>query len=92
MAIMLVKTLTRKITSDARAIRRKLKKGKTVPYTVELHWEPGEVLITLLMDDAQVKTAVDEALTQALSPTKGFKATNVGYGDNLIWFTIEPSP
>ena len=44
------------------------------------------------MDDAQVKTAVDEALTQALSPTKGFKATNVGYGDNLIWFTIEPSP
>lgn len=92
MATMLVETLTRKITSDARSIRRKLKKGKTVPYTVELHWEPGEVLITLLMDNAQVKTAVEEALTQALSPTKGFKATNVGYGDNLIWFTIEPSP
>lgn len=92
MATMLVETLTRKITSDARAIRRKLKKGKSVSYIVELQWEPGEVLITLLMDKCQVETAVNEALIQALSPTKCFKANNIGYGDNLIWFTIEPSP
>lgn len=90
--MVLADTIIRKIATNARAIRRKVKKGKSVPCIVELSEEPGEVLITLLMEKEQVEEAVNEAVTKVLFPTKKFQVKNIGYGNDLLWFIVEPSP
>lgn len=87
----LVDTLIRKFSLDAKSIRKKLRRGKTVSYAMELRCEPGEVLITLLMEADEIELSIREAMKKALYPTTNFQVKNINCCGRLIQFTIEPS-
>lgn len=86
----LAETVFNAMKPKARNIRKQIKAKQVVPYVLELREEPGEVLITRLLEKEQIESEVKSALQEALYPVTEFQVTNIGCADNLLWFTIVP--
>lgn len=86
--MLLTKTLVREITPESEEMRKIVREGKNYPVRIELIEEPGEILITRMMEKNQIEEAVKEAVRRVMLPEKNFKVKDIGHGSTFIWFTV----
>lgn len=64
MATDLKRTFARHLESQKEEIRKELDKKDECYFAIKLHWEPGEVLITLMMSDEEIEKEAKEAVSE----------------------------
>lgn len=84
----LTNTLVREMKAKSEEVRKKVNEGKNCSVKIELIEEPGEILITRMMEKDQIEEALKEAVKEVMLPEKNFKVKDIGYGSNFIWFTV----
>lgn len=86
----LTNTLVREMKAKSEEVRKKVNEGKSCSMKIELIEEPGEILITRMMEKDQIEEALKEAVKEVMLPEKNFKVKDIGYGSDSIWFTVTP--
>jgi|GEM_PF-6677924 hypothetical protein len=86
----LTNTLVREMKAKSEEVRKKVNEGKSCSVKIELIEEPGEILITRMMEKDQIEEALKEAVKEVMLPEKNFKVKDIGYGSDSIWFTVTP--
>lgn len=86
----LTNTLVREMKAKSEEVREKVNEGKSCSVKIELIEEPGEILITRMMEKDQIEEALKEAVKEVMLPEKNFKVKDIGYGSDSIWFTVTP--
>jgi len=86
----LASTLVRSLNKDKEIILMMIQdvgeRGNGIDYTVKLHEDEGEILITLLMTDEQIEESVAEAVNIVFP---GKSSSNVFVKNEYISFKIE---
>ena len=82
---LLTNTLIRSLNEDKKTILEILEKKGSINYTVRLHEDEGELLITLLMTSEQIEDAVVEAVSKVFPDKGGF---DIHFANEYISFTI----
>jgi uncharacterized protein YjbK len=80
----LTETLIRDLNENKEKVLKTLETNGSLEYAIELTEEEGEVLITLLMKQAEI----EESVSQAVSKVFSRKSSNVVKFGNLIGFVI----
>ncbi len=88
--MVLTNTLVREMTPQSEEMRKIVREGKNYPVRIELIEEPGEILITRMMEKNQIEEALKEAVKEVMLPEKDFKVKDIGCGSDSIWFTVTP--
>ena len=88
--MLLTNTLVREMKAKSEEVRKKVSEGKNCSVKIELIEEPGEILITRMMEKDQIEEALKEAVKEVMLPEKNFKVKDIGYGSDSIWFTVTP--
>ena len=86
----LTNTLVREMKAKSEEVRKKVNEGKSCSVKIELIEEPGEILITRMMEKDQIEEALKEAVKEVMLPEKNFKVKDIGSGSDSIWFTVTP--
>ena len=86
----LTNTLVREMKAKSEEVRKKVNEGKSCSVKIELIEEPGEILITRMMEKDQIEEALKETVKEVMLPEKNFKVKDIGYGSDSIWFTVTP--
>ena len=86
----LTNTLVREMTAKSEEVRKKVSEGENCSVKIELIEEPGEILITRMMEKNQIEEALKEAVKEVMLPEKNFKVKDIGCGSDSIWFTVTP--
>lgn len=85
---LLTRTVKRDLGKDKAWMLAMLSTLGKLSTSVELHEEPGEIVITLLMNQAEIEQAVKDAVKDVLGT--GFEVSDVSVtcGGRLIKFSI----